>query len=171
MFEKALKHIKLLPKLIGVFGYAYAHPDVSIYLKSCAVAGIVYFFSPLDLIPDIFTPIGFVDDIILSLMIMQKFIQMIPADTMQPILSRFGITRSELMFDVEAAVKETYVAGHAIFSAIVEGFDAIIEYYSKKRSAELEKVTQAAPPSAVAAEAVEAELRDGAVDAEAGADI
>src|SRR3990170_1538517 len=98
MFEKALKHIKLLPKLIGVFGYAYAHPDVSLYLKSCAVAGIVYFFSPLDLIPDLFTPIGFVDDIILSLLIMQKFIQLIPYETLQPILSRFGVTRGELMF-------------------------------------------------------------------------
>jgi uncharacterized membrane protein YkvA (DUF1232 family) len=133
MFDKAIQYVKLLPKLIGVFGYAYMHPAVSIYLKATAMAGIVYFFSPMDIIPDIFAPVGLIDDVILALLIMQKFILYIPDDVLQPILDKFGISKKEMLFNVEEAVKETYSASSKLYYAIHEGYDSIIEYYSKKR--------------------------------------
>ncbi len=141
MFEKAVHYVKLLPKLIGVFGYAYMHPSVSVYLKATAMAGIVYFFSPMDILPDIFTPVGLIDDLILALLIMQKFVIHIPNDVLQPILDKFGLSRKEILFNVEDAVKETYSAGNALVKAMQDGYDSIIDFYSKRRVLEARKLT------------------------------
>jgi len=135
--EKALHYLTLLPKLIGIFGYAYVNPRVSMYLKISAIAGITYFFCPLDIVPDIFAPIGLLDDLILSLLIMQKFIHTIPAETLEPMMKRLGIKREELTFDVEDAAKEIYSSAAALWTAVQEGYDKIIEYYSEKKAAKL----------------------------------
>ena len=131
MLKNALKYIEMLPKLVAVFFYAYLNPDVSLYLKACAVAGIVYFFSPLDIIPDLFTGIGLLDDLIVSLMIMQLFIDSVPDEILVPIMKRLGTNREEMCFDVSAAVKEVSLTAKALWTAITIARDKIIEYYGR----------------------------------------
>lgn len=137
MLEKAFHYLKLLPKLVGLFGYAYFNPNVPLYLKASAVAGITYFFSPLDLIPDVFTPIGLLDDLILSLLIMQRFLALIPRDTLEPMMKRLGVTREEIEFSVEEAAKEIYSAAKSLWVAVNEGYDKIVEYYGERKREKL----------------------------------
>lgn len=137
MLEKAFHYLKLLPKLIGLFGYAYFNPGVSTYLKVAAMAGIAYFFSPLDLVPDIFTPIGLLDDLILSLLIMQRFLSLIPKETLGPMMKKLNITHEDIVFSVEEASKEIYSAAKSLWVAVNEGYDKIIEYYGERKREKL----------------------------------
>ncbi len=137
MLEKAFHYLKLLPKLVGLFGYAYFSPAVPLYLKAAAIAGITYFFSPLDLVPDIFTPIGLLDDLILSLLVMQRFIALIPRETLEPMMRKLGVTHEEIEFSVEEAAKEIYSAAKSLWVAVNEGYDKIVEYYGERRREKL----------------------------------
>ena len=133
MFEQALKYLKLLPKLIGLFGYSYLNPDVSLYLKTSAIAGIIYFFSPLDIIPDFITGIGLLDDFILSLILIQMFLKKIPRPVLEPMMDRLGTTYDDLAFDVEDAVKVVYSTSRALWVGIEEATSKIVEYYGKRK--------------------------------------
>src|SRR5688572_8532234 len=51
---------------------------VSPMLKIQSWCGLVYFLSPLDVIPDYITGVGLLDDIIMALILLQSFIELAP---------------------------------------------------------------------------------------------
>lgn len=136
MIGQALSYLSLLPKLIGTFAYAYVHPNVSLKLKIGALAGIVYFFSPFDLIPDMFTGIGLVDDLILSLLLMQGFLTALPDEVLGPAFKKFGTSRAELSFDVEKALTVMFITAKSLYIMISVAQEKIVEYYGKKGKCE-----------------------------------
>lgn len=116
-------YLRSLPRLIRAFVAGMAHPDVSPWMKLFATAGIVYFFSPLDIVPDFITGIGFVDDTIIALLIMQAFLRRIP----QPLLERLlGDAKDSVFFNVKdglAACQETF---SGIYIKVMERYDALL---------------------------------------------
>lgn len=107
-------YLRSLPRLIRAFFLGMAHPGVSGWLKLYAIAGIVYFFSPLDIVPDVITGIGFVDDTIFALMIMQAFLRNLD----QPLLKRLldGDPEETVFFNV----REALTAFRETFSTVYE---------------------------------------------------
>lgn len=51
------------------------------YLKVMLVAAVIYFLSPIDLIPEILNPfLGFIDDIVVISLALKAFIKLAPQD-------------------------------------------------------------------------------------------
>lgn len=79
---------------------------VSPLLKLQAACGLVYIFSPLDAMPEMFTGIGLLDDLIVSLIIMQSFIELAPADAVAQHCARIGISPAQVFLSVPQTVRE-----------------------------------------------------------------
>ncbi|GEM_PF-2349725 len=75
-------------------------------LKIYAVAGLVYFFSPLDVVPHDFTGIGLVDDIIVALVIMQALIEMAPEDVVDEHCERLSIDPRHVFTPVPVIIRD-----------------------------------------------------------------
>jgi uncharacterized membrane protein YkvA (DUF1232 family) len=93
-----------LPAVARVFWALYRDRRVPVWLKVSALAGVVYIFSPLDIIPDAITGIGLLDDILLSLLMMQTFIDLAPRDVMLDHCMRLNIDPARLNVDVAKAL-------------------------------------------------------------------
>ena len=100
--------------LIGLFGlhrtarvfFALAvDRRVPVYLKLSAVSGLIYVFSPLDVMPDI-SGIGLLDDIVVSLLIMQAFIEAAPRDVVDEHLRRLKIEPGQVFVNVPRTVND-----------------------------------------------------------------
>jgi uncharacterized membrane protein YkvA (DUF1232 family) len=92
------EYLRSLPQLVRAFSLGLLHPRVSGWMKLYAVSGIVYFFSPLDIVPDFITGVGFLDDAIYMLLIMQVFLRSIDREVLAQILG--GAAESSVFFDV-----------------------------------------------------------------------
>ncbi len=79
---------------------------VSLWLKTCAWCGLVYIFSPLDVVPDFITGIGILDDIIVALLIMQSFLELAPHAVVDEHCTRLGIDPRRLFVDVPRMVQD-----------------------------------------------------------------
>ena len=75
-------------------------------LKIYAVAGLVYFFSPLDVVPHDFTGIGLVDDIIVALVIMQAFVEMAPQGLVDEHCERLSIDPRHVFTPVPVIIRD-----------------------------------------------------------------
>jgi uncharacterized membrane protein YkvA (DUF1232 family) len=93
-----------LPAVARVFWALYRDRRVPLWLKICAAAGVVYIFSPLDVIPDALTGIGVLDDILVSLLMMQSFIDLAPRDVMLEHCQRLSIDPARLHVNVGKAL-------------------------------------------------------------------
>lgn len=60
---RTLTRIRTLPRMMR-------EPSVSKWKKGLVIFGIIYLFLPIDLIPPVFFPLGFIDDLILWLLIL-----------------------------------------------------------------------------------------------------
>ncbi|MCC7479486.1 DUF1232 domain-containing protein [bacterium] len=88
-----------LPQMLRLAASLLTDPRVSIWLKVGAAAGVVYVFSPLDVIPD-FTGIGMLDDIVITILILQTLIDLAPPHVVDQHCDRLGLKREELDMDV-----------------------------------------------------------------------
>jgi uncharacterized membrane protein YkvA (DUF1232 family) len=79
---------------------------VSILLKCYAASGLVYFFSPLDVVPHDFTGVGLVDDMIVALVIMQAFIEMAPPKVVDEHCEALGIDPDKILMPVPIIIKD-----------------------------------------------------------------
>lgn len=79
---------------------------VSPWLKISAVSGFIYIFSPLDVVPDFITGIGLVDDIIVSLLIMQTFVELAPAAAVEAHCERLGIDVERVLVSAPRTVQD-----------------------------------------------------------------
>ena len=75
-------------------------------LKLYAVSGLIYFFSPLDVVPHDFTGFGLVDDIIVALVIMQAMIEMSPPAVVDEHCERLGIDPDKVFMPVPLIVAD-----------------------------------------------------------------
>ncbi len=89
-----------------MFMALYLDRRVSTWLKVAATGGVIYKFSPLDVEPDAITGIGLLDDIIVSLIIMQAFIELAPSKVIDEKCERFGIDRSKVFVDVPQTIQD-----------------------------------------------------------------
>ncbi len=117
-------YLKSLPKLVRAFILAMAHPKVSPWMKIFATAGIVYFFSPLDIIPDFITGIGYVDDAILMLLIMQAFLARVPRPVLERILGSGA--QDNVFFNVKDGIAACKATFSSVYDKVMERFDAVI---------------------------------------------
>lgn len=84
----------------------YLDRRVSPFLKVAATGGVIYKFSPLDVEPDAITGVGLLDDIIVSLIIMQAFIELAPSHVIDEKCERFGIDREKVFVDVPQTIED-----------------------------------------------------------------
>jgi uncharacterized membrane protein YkvA (DUF1232 family) len=74
-------------------------------LKLSAASGLIYIFSPLDVMPDI-SGIGLLDDIVVSLLIMQAFIEASPREIVEEHLTRLNIDPKQVFVNVPRTVND-----------------------------------------------------------------
>ena len=79
---------------------------VSWLLKVQAWAGLIYVFSPLDVLPDLFTGIGLLDDIIMALLIMQAFLELVPSKLVNERCERLGIDPEKVFINVPRTIRD-----------------------------------------------------------------
>jgi uncharacterized membrane protein YkvA (DUF1232 family) len=79
---------------------------VSLWLKISAVSGMIYFFSPLDVVPDYITGIGLLDDIIMALLIMQSLVELAPRHVVNEHCERLKIDPERVFVNVPATVRD-----------------------------------------------------------------
>ena len=87
---------------------------VSFLLKCYAWSGLVYFFSPLDVIPHDFTGVGLVDDIIVALVILQAFIEMAPPGVVDEHCEALGIDPDKVMIPVPTMIMDALEMFNAV---------------------------------------------------------
>ena len=75
---KLLNIIRYLPEFVKLYRRLFRDPRVPFYLKLMPVGALVYFFLPIDLLPDVAPPIGFADDLALLFLAMKYFVAWSP---------------------------------------------------------------------------------------------
>jgi uncharacterized membrane protein YkvA (DUF1232 family) len=83
-----------------------ADSRVNPWHKICAWCGLVYVFSPLDALPELFTGVGLLDDIIVSLIIMQGLLELAPRHVVDEHCARMGIDPRQVFLSVSQTVRE-----------------------------------------------------------------
>ncbi len=99
-----VKDLAHVPQLGRLFAALLADRRVPLWLKLCAAAGAVYVVSPIDVIPDTITGIGYLDDIIMVVLIVQTFITMAPEDVVLEHCARLGIDPGDVHINIARAV-------------------------------------------------------------------
>jgi uncharacterized membrane protein YkvA (DUF1232 family) len=79
---------------------------VPLWYKTSACCGLVYIFSPLDVVPDFITGIGLLDDIIVALLIMQAFLELAPQAVVEEHCAKLNIDPRRLFVDVPRTVQD-----------------------------------------------------------------
>jgi uncharacterized membrane protein YkvA (DUF1232 family) len=101
------KDLLHLPQMLRLFAALLPDPRVSLWLKIGVTAGAVYVLSPLDIIPDVITGIGIVDDILIAFLILQGFIGMAPQDVVDEHCARLGIKPEDVEIDLRSIVRNS----------------------------------------------------------------
>lgn len=70
-----------LPRFIKLYWRLFMDRRVPLYLKLIPVGALLYFISPIDIIPELISPFfGIVDDVVIVLMAFKYFIKLSPKD-------------------------------------------------------------------------------------------
>jgi len=131
---RALAHLAKLPAFLSLFWQLMNHPKVSGWLKLSVVAAIAYIFSPLDLIPDPFTGIGLVDDLIFALLTIERFISLAPTEVVRECAREAGFDPERLAEEVEEAVLALSASFALLWTLIERSRDKLVERFSRKLS-------------------------------------
>jgi uncharacterized membrane protein YkvA (DUF1232 family) len=75
-------------------------------LKLYLSAGLVYFFSPLDVIPHDFTGLGLLDDIIIGMLLLQTFIELSPEAVVKEHCEKLSIDYDKVLLPAPVIVKD-----------------------------------------------------------------
>ncbi len=97
----------LLPDIVVLLARLVRDPRVPWKAKTIAVLGLAYVFSPIDLIPDFFGPIGLVDDLLVAVAALSKILNSVHPDLLRANWSGKG--------DVLDAVQRITVWGENTF--------------------------------------------------------
>lgn len=107
---EGLRDLAHVPALGRLFLALFTDSRVPLWLKICAAAGAVYVISPIDVIPDSVTGIGYLDDIIMVVLILQTFIEMSPDEVVLEHCHRLGIDPAAVHVNVAQAVSTSIAA-------------------------------------------------------------
>jgi uncharacterized membrane protein YkvA (DUF1232 family) len=99
-----------IPTMGRLFLSLFTDRRVPLWLKLCAGAGAIYVVSPFDIIPDSITGIGYLDDIIMVVLLLQTFIEMSPDDVVQEHCAKLGIDPRDLHVDITHSVTNSIAA-------------------------------------------------------------
>lgn len=64
--------------------HAFWHPETPFYLKALMLAVIAYVLSPIDLMPDIFAVVGWLDDALLVAFAVEWIVSRLPQNRVMP---------------------------------------------------------------------------------------
>ena len=79
--SKLFRIIYHFPQLLKIYWRLFFDYRVPFHLKAMLLTAIIYFLSPIDLIPEILNPLlGFMDDILVISLAMKGFIKLAPQD-------------------------------------------------------------------------------------------
>ena len=131
------KYIKALPKLIRAFVVAMASSEVSPLMKIYALSGLTYFYSPLDILPDIFTGVGLVDDTILALLIIQAFLARLDKKLLMKLLGTNEAGLKEIFFNVKEGTEVMAKFFGELYASVRKAFDEIVKIYEKEKATEV----------------------------------
>lgn len=76
---KLSRKLKSAGKNLLVAWYAFRHPSTPLHGKIALMAMAIYLVSPVDLIPDIFPVLGWLDDAALVSFVLPVLLQLLPA--------------------------------------------------------------------------------------------
>lgn len=99
---------------------------VSPLLKLQAWCGLVYIFSPLDIMPEMFTGIGLLDDIIVALIIMQAMLELAPRHVVDEHCARIGIRPEQIFISVPQTIREARSL-YAFVRTVGSGFRGVAD--------------------------------------------
>lgn len=106
MLKDMLLRIKLIVRLIG-------DSRVNPWLKLVPIAGVLYLFSPLDIIPDIAFPvIGQLDDVAILWLANHFFIEFCPPDVVREHVRQL-VSNSEIIDEERNKAEDDVVDGEA----------------------------------------------------------
>ena len=79
-----IKFIWYLPQFLKLYWRLFCDGRVPFYLKSLLVAALVYFISPIDLIPELLNPLlGLTDDVAVLLLAFKYFMHKAPREVVE----------------------------------------------------------------------------------------
>ncbi|MCF6302111.1 MAG: DUF1232 domain-containing protein [Devosiaceae bacterium] len=78
--SRLLSLFMILRQRLGVLWHAFLHPKTPLYLKLVMIGVTLYLISPIDILPDFFLILGWVDDILLVTLATNWIIKRLPAE-------------------------------------------------------------------------------------------
>lgn len=129
---KVWSHILNLPKLLPLFWRLYKDRRISMWLKIAALAGFVYIISPLDLIPDLLTGIGWLDDTIFALLIVQMFIESAPTNIVEEHATALNLSKDKLVLTAREGLSDLSESYHTIYNLINNNKSRLIKRFASK---------------------------------------
>ena len=82
MLSRILRRLRLTGKDLIVAWYAFRHPSTPLIGKFLLLVIALYLISPVDLIPDTFPLLGWVDDFALASLVLPKLLNCLPNDVL-----------------------------------------------------------------------------------------
>lgn len=82
MLLKIFRRLRLTGKDLVVGFYAFRHPSTPLIGKLLLLAIALYLLSPIDLIPDTFPVLGWLDDFALAAIVLPRLLNCLPAETL-----------------------------------------------------------------------------------------
>jgi len=80
-----------IPQFAKLYFKVFKDKRTPVYLKLMLVFALIYFISPLDIIPELINPfIGIVDDALLLFLAFKYFIKLAPRDVVAEHVNRIG---------------------------------------------------------------------------------
>ncbi len=104
----------LLPDLVVLLARLVRDPRVPWRAKAIAVLGLGYVFSPIDLIPDFFGPIGLLDDLLVAVAALSQILNTVHPDLLRANWSGKG--------DVLDAIQRITLWGENTFKVRIASF-------------------------------------------------
>lgn len=88
MFLRLFRRIRATGKNLIVAWYAMRNPATPLIAKLLLAALALYVISPIDLLPDAFPVLGWVDDISMLAFVLPALLNLLPADILQAAKTR-----------------------------------------------------------------------------------
>ena len=77
--------LKTAGRELVVLWYACRHPDTPLFVKLASILLALYFFSPIDLVPDSLLLLGWFDDVALLAMAIPALVRRVPASVLRDV--------------------------------------------------------------------------------------
>lgn len=127
-YFRIFKILSILPKYLKLVYSLFRDKEVPLYLKILTGGVISYFIFPLDIVPDIFPLSGYVDDLILIFLILERFIAYCPEEVLKKHFENLNLDRNTFIRDF-SNIKSTY---SRLYEFIKNNFEKILKEYSSK---------------------------------------